>query len=233
MSMFTITDDKEVAEQSAVYDPTTLEENRDSNADRDYSGRFFIQPYKTSHDFARELNLEYLQRSRSTSHTHLNDDQFSEILNKTSDGFSTLENIIVGYINDVAQEKINKNLYTIINPSKSSASVLTVLIQVALHIGAHETARELASLAVEKYPRDQKIQDLANLLAPPKILASNLPADPKVHLNVQWIEQHGQDFRGQWIALENGELRGAAQTLDELIGKVGDPRKHGYLVTRV
>jgi hypothetical protein len=39
-------------------------------------------------------------------------------------------------------------------------------------------------------------------------------------LDYQWIRDHAQDYRGQWVALDNGELLGAAASLRELLDRI-------------
>jgi hypothetical protein len=39
-------------------------------------------------------------------------------------------------------------------------------------------------------------------------------------LDYQWIRDHAQDYRGQWVALDNGQLLGAAASLRELLDHV-------------
>jgi len=42
-----------------------------------------------------------------------------------------------------------------------------------------------------------------------------------VEKNEGWLKKHSHEFRGRWIAVRNGELMGSADTLGDLIGKVG------------
>ena len=39
-------------------------------------------------------------------------------------------------------------------------------------------------------------------------------------LDYQWIRDHAQDYRGQWVALDKGELLAAAASLRELLDHV-------------
>jgi hypothetical protein len=43
-------------------------------------------------------------------------------------------------------------------------------------------------------------------------------------LDYQWIRDHAQDYRGQWAALNNGQLLGAAASLRELLDRVNPLR---------
>jgi hypothetical protein len=39
-------------------------------------------------------------------------------------------------------------------------------------------------------------------------------------LDYQWIQDHAQDYRGQWVALDKGELLATAASLRELLDQV-------------
>jgi hypothetical protein len=39
-------------------------------------------------------------------------------------------------------------------------------------------------------------------------------------LDYQWIRDHAKDYRGQWVALDNGQLLAAAASLRELLDRV-------------
>ena len=39
-------------------------------------------------------------------------------------------------------------------------------------------------------------------------------------LDYQWIRDHAQDYRGQWVALDNGKLLAATGSLRELLDRV-------------
>jgi len=97
-------------------------------------------------------------------------------------------------------------------------------IRLALRAGAHRPAAELARRARERYPNDDDVQRLAGLLAPLVGPARRSPADPTVRANRNWFVYHGAAYRGQWVAVKNGELLGAAPTLRELKARVGDTR---------
>jgi hypothetical protein len=60
------------------------------------------------------------------------------------------------------------------------------------------------------------MQKYARVLAPPRVLHSNLPPDPTIRANHAWLRGHRLAHRGQWVALRNGELLAAAPTLHEL-----------------
>jgi len=98
------------------------------------------------------------------------------------------------------------------------------VIRLALQAGAHRPAAELARKARERYPNDADVVRLADLLAPLPSPVRRSPADPTLRANRNWFVHHAAQYRGQWVAVRNGELLGAAPTLRELKALVGDTR---------
>jgi hypothetical protein len=94
-------------------------------------------------------------------------------------------------------------------------------IQLAFAAGAHLYARILATRGAEQFPDHQELQKYARILAPPRIIRNNLPPDPTIRANREWLKAHGGEYKGQWIALRNGELLGTASTLGELKEQIG------------
>ena len=59
----------------------------------------------------------------------------------------------------------------------------------------------------------------------------NLSPRPDLRANRDWLMRHGDLYRGQWVALRNGELLGSAPSLQTLVAKIGDTKS--ILVTKV
>jgi hypothetical protein len=114
--------------------------------------------------------------------------------------------------------------------TKSADDHITA-IQLALAAGAHLAARHLALEAAQRFPDHVEIQKYAHVLSPPSVTKSTLPADPSVKANRDWLSTHGDLYRGQWVALQNGQLLGAASSPDALNVEVGNTR--GALLTKV
>jgi|SRR5215467_6893821 len=66
---------------------------------------------------------------------------------------------------------------------------------------------------------DPMVVRLRNMLAIP-ITKTSQKRDIDRTLDYQWIRDHAQDYRGQWVALDNGKLLGAATSLRELLDRV-------------
>jgi hypothetical protein len=60
------------------------------------------------------------------------------------------------------------------------------------------------------------VRRLRRLLAPPKINAS-VAVDTDRRLEYEWLRLHGQEYRGQWVAVAGGQLIASARTLKELL----------------
>jgi hypothetical protein len=104
-------------------------------------------------------------------------------------------------------------------------------VRLALRVGAFLKARELSSEGIKLYPHDSELQKYARLLAPPKVVRSDLAPTLSVKTNRNWLKEHAQSHKGRWVALRNGELQGVANSLEELVEQLGDTK--GMLLTRV
>jgi hypothetical protein len=61
-------------------------------------------------------------------------------------------------------------------------------------------------------PSHATIQKYARILAPAKILRSDLPSDPQAQANWRWYREHGDQYRGRWVMVKNGELLDSAES---------------------
>ena len=104
-------------------------------------------------------------------------------------------------------------------------------VEEAFRAGAFALARDLSVEGAERYPDHSELQQYARVLAPPKVVESNLPPNPSVRANRDWLKEHRQEYQGRWIALRSGVLAGVANSLDELVGQVGETQ--GVLLTKI
>lgn len=104
-------------------------------------------------------------------------------------------------------------------------------VNLALRVGAFLLARKLSAEGARRYPNHPELQKYARVLAPPKVVRSDLPPTPSVKANRNWLKEHAQSYKGRWVALRDGELKGVADSLDELVEQLGDTK--GILLTRV
>jgi len=104
-------------------------------------------------------------------------------------------------------------------------------IQTALENSDYVTAQQLAIEAVEHYPQHEELMKYAHILASPKITVTrHLPnRDPGV--NQDWVRQNRNQYRGQWVALRNGQLLTSANSINELLEQLSD--KQGVFLTAI
>jgi hypothetical protein len=69
------------------------------------------------------------------------------------------------------------------------------------------------------------------MLAPAKVLRANLPPDPGVLQNHEWLKKHASEYRKRWVALENGNLLFSGDTVAEVGSKL--PDRKGVLIMRI
>jgi hypothetical protein len=50
---------------------------------------------------------------------------------------------------------------------------------------------------------------------------------------MEWLNEHWDDYPGEWVAVRDGQLLGHAATLSELERQIGNIRKSGALVTKI
>jgi hypothetical protein len=107
------------------------------------------------------------------------------------------------------------NAYHLIDWSFCTPAEFARAMHWALTAGAHLTARSLATTGAAQYPDEAELQKAARILAPPKLLR-RLPAEPEKRANQEWLRAHRLEYRGQWVALRNGQLVGSSDSLQAL-----------------
>jgi hypothetical protein len=91
-----------------------------------------------------------------------------------------------------------------------------------LEAGAYLAARRIAALGTDRYPGDLELEKYARALAPPRVISGALPPDGSVAANQQWLRAHTGEYSGKWVAVKNGQLLGAADSLQQLVEQVGN-----------
>lgn len=115
--------------------------------------------------------------------------------------------------------------------SQMTADECREAVRLALAVGAHLRARELAALGSERFPRSLDLERMSRVLAPPRVTLAPTRDPEAVQKNRQWLETHAAPYRGNWVALRGGELVASGETLEELTTSVRLTRE--ILVTRV
>jgi hypothetical protein len=104
------------------------------------------------------------------------------------------------------------------------------LIRLALAIGAHRSARELAGEARSRFPEAEEIGRFAAILSRPEFTASR-DAAPEPSDERAWVVENAPRFAGKWVALRGGDLLGSGSSLSEVRGAIGSLA--GLFVTRI
>lgn len=114
--------------------------------------------------------------------------------------------------------------------SRPSADFLHT-IHLALGIGAYTAVQRMLALGTKYHPDNEQIQKYAHVLAPPRVTNRKVSPDPTIRANRDWLMAHGDNYRGKWICLRNGELLGSDDSFDGLIARIGDAKD--ILITMV
>ncbi|WP_289500391.1 hypothetical protein [Gloeocapsopsis sp. IPPAS B-1203] len=104
-------------------------------------------------------------------------------------------------------------------------------IQTALECGDHATAQQISTQATENYPHHKQLLKYAHVLAPPKISIDKRPLHRDTQANQNWIKENRNEYKGQWVALRNGQLLSSASSAKELIEQLGDTK--GIFLTAI
>ncbi len=80
-------------------------------------------------------------------------------------------------------------------------------------------ARLLVKEALLKNPSEPGLQGWSEVLAPAKHLGTRPASDFDRTPEIRWLEEHWQEYRGQWVALLHDELL-AHGTLDEVMAQL-------------
>src|SRR5581483_7030486 len=90
-------------------------------------------------------------------------------------------------------------------------------------------ARRLSAEGHATFPDAALLAKYARILGPSKAIVSNERAKQDWEANCLWLKQNGASYRGQWVALDNGKLVGAAPSPKQLAEEIGDLRN--FLLT--
>lgn len=108
-------------------------------------------------------------------------------------------------------------------------------IQQAFETDSPQQAERLAQEGAQRYPEHDALQRYARVLTPPTVKAapSTVESRAAAKADQMWLNTHWEAYRGNWIALQAGELLHATSSFDDLIAHVGDVRGRHILVTKL
>ena len=137
---------------------------------------------------------------------------------------------------EAIQENDEQAFISIVNDMEwniRQPELFLLAIRYSLKIGAHSMAHRLAVLARNLYPNEEILEEYIELLAPLKVSYESKPTNKNATSNMQWLKDHGEKYRGQWVAIENGSLFAIAPTSDELMALIETPIERDLLITLV
>ncbi len=107
-------------------------------------------------------------------------------------------------------------------------------IDLALRLEMLSLASELAQLGCRLFPQHDRVRRSAWVLSPPTTHRKHAPHRHTLDASRSWLRDNAKEYRGQWVAVHNGALLGAAESLEELeavLGQHEDPRS--TIITKV
>ncbi len=102
-----------------------------------------------------------------------------------------------------------------------ASATLVRTIKLALSHEWLTLAETLIAQGREFFPHDPTIGRIARTLAPPSITVVPGAAPQGLAASRMWLRTHATDYRGQWVAVYNGQLLGVAPSLDTLRATIG------------
>ena len=100
------------------------------------------------------------------------------------------------------------------------------------YVGA---ARKLLAEALEKGDHDEDLSGWQQVLAPAKFLGTR-KAEPEIDRtpDFQWLSDHADQYRGQWVALSGGKLLAHGESLHAVVTELeGHPLGKRALLHRI
>jgi hypothetical protein len=102
-----------------------------------------------------------------------------------------------------------------------SATDFVSIIRLALEAGAYKVARDAAEKGIKYHPDDPKLREYSRVLAPARVLSSSVASDgAQRRSNREWLEAHGYEYSGRWVAVQDGELLDSSDSLEELVERI-------------
>jgi hypothetical protein len=104
-----------------------------------------------------------------------------------------------------------------------------LVMRLSLEVGAYLLAREVSTQAANRYPEHTELRKYARLMAPAKVIGTSPASGQSIEANRNWMRSHGAEYSVQWVMIEDGQLLGAANSLEELVEITG--RRKGAFIT--
>jgi hypothetical protein len=153
----------------------------------------------------------------------------SYVLDATEDGGDSID--ILEIIAETGDEIAFVQAASEIDWPQRPATDFARAVRSALAAGAHLLARKLADHGHRLYPNQEELAKMAHILAPPRVVRTDIPPALSLQANQEWLRVHGDKYRGQWVALRDGILLAAAATARQLRACLEST--DGALITKV
>ncbi len=91
-------------------------------------------------------------------------------------------------------------------------------------------ARRLLAQALRESATDPELATLRKVLAPAHAKPNSVQ-DPDRSAELRWLQEHGESYKGRWVALLGADLLAHAETLDELLSRLREraPQASAFL----
>lgn len=99
---------------------------------------------------------------------------------------------------------------------------LVRIVRLALELGATSTAREIAVEGAQRHPEQEELGRFARVLNAARAELRPGTGQVSVRRNLAWFSAHSSEYRGQWVAVKDGQLLGVAPTMRALQELVPD-----------
>lgn len=120
-----------------------------------------------------------------------------------------------------------------VNWSEHPHAELMQAIQVALQMELLRLAYRLAETGHQLFPDDPTIATAAHVIAPPKIIAVDVPAKPTLGVSMRWLNENAKHYIGLWVAVKDGQLKGTAEKRQTLIEALEEEASEYDMITRI
>ena len=97
-----------------------------------------------------------------------------------------------------------------------TASQIKEAIDLALEIGCHSIAADLADMGHALYPDDPALEQISKVLAPPKVIRRDIPPVKGVGTSMKWLKANSDQYKGEWVVMKNGQLLCHTASKEEL-----------------
>lgn len=115
-----------------------------------------------------------------------------------------------------------------------NAEELRRVIELSLSLEMVRLARELAALGRRLFPDDKKIERIDYVIASPQVIGTRPAQDLKLKASKKWLVENASNYRGQWVAVREGNFLNSAPTLKKLHQLIGpENRTPNTLVVKV